>query len=72
MDPRTVRPKEIFLEKLCQKPQILNNLTGPQTVRPKGLDCPPHNRKLTFLKIFNETFLSFEIATHLNVMHANS
>jgi hypothetical protein len=61
VDPRTVRPKEIFLKKLCQKPQILNK---PQRLA----DRPPHSRKLTCLKIFNETFLSIEIATHLNAI----
>jgi hypothetical protein len=65
VDPRTVRPGATFLEKLCQKPKILNKSQRPA-------DRPHHIIKPTFLKIFNETFLSNEIATHLNAMHANS
>jgi hypothetical protein len=33
VDPRTVRPNKIFLEKLCQKSQILTKAREPSTTR---------------------------------------
>jgi hypothetical protein len=59
-----------FLENFCQKSQILNKYQKPA-------DCPPQEPGLsaqhlkTDFKIFNETLLAREIATHLNAMHAN-
>jgi hypothetical protein len=72
LDPRTVCPEANFVEKLCPKPQILIKSQKPADCPPKGPDCPPNTWKLFFLKIFNETLLPNEIATHLNAMHANS
>jgi hypothetical protein len=65
-DPRTIRPKRIFLEKLCQKPQIFNNPQEPADCLPQGHGLSAPQQKTDFSKF---TF-TFENATHLNAMHA--
>jgi hypothetical protein len=59
--PENLRPKTIDIQK---------KLNIPLTVHPKVTDSPPHNGKLTFLKIFNKTSFTIENDTHLNAMHA--
>jgi hypothetical protein len=52
MDPRTVRPKEIFLEKLCQKPQILNKPQRPADRPPQGPGLSAPQQKTDFSQDF--------------------
>jgi hypothetical protein len=63
--------KRIFSKTFSKNLKYLINIKNPRTVHPKGPDCPSNTWKLIFLKIFNETHLPREIATHLNAMHAN-
>jgi hypothetical protein len=52
MDPRTVRPKQIFLEKLCQKSQILNKPQRPADRPPQGPGLFTPQQKTDFSQDF--------------------
>jgi hypothetical protein len=63
--------KRIFSKTFAKNLRYYINIKNLRTVCSKGSDCPPNTWKLNFLKIFKETLLPREIATHLNAMHAN-
>jgi hypothetical protein len=58
-DPRTVRPKKIFLEKLCQKPQIFNKSQEPvdRSLQESRLSAP--QQKTDFSQDFQRNLFIF-------------
>jgi hypothetical protein len=54
VDPQTARPEEIFLEKLCQKPQILNKLQRPADRPPQGPGQSAPQQKTDFSQDFQQ------------------
>jgi hypothetical protein len=58
MDPQTVCPEAIFLEKLCQKPYILNKPQRPAGRLPQGPGLSAPQRKIDFSQDFQRNLFN--------------
>jgi hypothetical protein len=65
-------PERDFSQKTLPKPHILNITQDLADCPPLGPELSAPQQKIDFSQDFQSNLLSFESATRLNAMHANS